>query len=338
MHELISNFPLKASNTFGIDASAKHYLKIDSSSELIHFFKNNRFLLEEDRLFLGAGSNLLFLKDYDGLIIHPSISGISVVKDEKNEVEVACGAGISWDYFVSWCVENGLQGAENLSLIPGNIGAVPVQNIGAYGTEASSIISEVIGVDMNNLEEISLNHNNCEFGYRTSLFKEKLKESFMVTSVVFKLSKLHNYKIQYEGLKDRINILGGINLQNIRKAVIAIRQSKLPDPAEFGNAGSFFKNPVITKAEAQTLKNMNPDIPLYPVDSGNVKVAAGWLIDKAGWKGKSLGRASIHSKQALVIINSGGATGEEIFRLSEVVAQDVFKKFKITLEREVQII
>jgi len=338
MYELIKDYPLRASNTFKIDATAKQYLKIDSSSEPIQFFKKNRYLLDSERLFLGAGSNLLFVKDYQGLVIHPVFGGISVIKDEKSEVEVECGAGISWDYFVSWCVENDLQGVENLSLIPGNIGAVPVQNIGAYGTEASSIISEVKGIDLNCLEELRISHTDCKFGYRTSLFKEILKESFLVTSVVFRLSRLHNFKIHHEGLEEMTNRLGGINLQNIRKAIIAIRESKLPDPAIYGNAGSFFKNPIVRVNIADKLKNNYPEIPLYPIDSDNVKVAAGWLIEKAGWKGKSLGRAAIHSNQALVIINTGGATGEEIFRLSQIVAQDIVDKFDITLEPEVQVI
>lgn len=338
MYELIKNYPLRASTTFGIDATARHYLRIDSSADPIQFFKKNRYLLESERLFLGAGSNLLFVNDYQGVVIHPAFGGITVIKDEKSEVEVECGAGIAWDYFVSWCVENDLQGAENLSLIPGNIGAVPVQNIGAYGTEASSIVTEVRGIDLNNLEEIRINQTKCKFGYRTSIFKEILKESFLVTSVVFRLSRLQNFKIHYQGLEEMTNQLGGINLPNIRKAIIAIRQSKLPDPAIYGNAGSFFKNPIVTANTANELKSNYPEIPLYPIDSDNVKVAAGWLIEKAGWKGKSLGRAAIHSKQALVIINTGGATGEEIFQLSQLVAQDILHKFNITLEREVQVI
>ena len=338
MHRLINNFSLKKSNTFGINAIAKHYLSVDSSNDLIHFFNNNSEILLEKRLFLGAGSNLLFIHDYDGLVIHLEIGGIEVISENKYFVEVEVGAGVKWDYFVAWSVDQGWSGIENLSLIPGNIGAVPVQNIGAYGIEASSVISQVKGVDLDRLENKYFSREACEFGYRTSLFKEKLKESFVVTSVVFRLSKHPDFKIQYDGLQEKIAHYGEINLINIRQAIIAIRESKLPDPSKIGNAGSFFKNPLVTEAFAKRIRNLYPEIPLYPIGSGLVKVAAGWLIEKAGWKGKSFGEAAIHDTQSLVIINKGGATGSEIFRLSELVAEDVLQKFDIQLEREVQII
>ena len=338
MEQLKNNFQLIEFNTFAIPALAKHYLSVDLPADIIQFFQENSQLINEKRLFIGAGSNLLFVDDFDGLVIHPLIPGIRMVCENKYHVEIEAGAGVKWDNFVAWSVEKGWGGIENLSLIPGTVGAVPVQNIGAYGAEASAVISTVKGIDLRSLEEISFDNSSCKFGYRTSLFKEELKENFIVTSVIFRLSKHPDFKIKYEGLEVKIQQYGEVNLMNIRRAIIAIRELKLPDPALFGNAGSFFKNPVVSETKAYDLKNFHPELPVYPIGSGLVKLAAGWLIDKAGWKGKSVGKAAVHEKQALVLINKGGATGKEIFRLSELVAEDVLQKFKIQLEREVQII
>lgn len=338
MYHLIHNFSLKDSNTFGISAIGKHYLTVDSPEDLIQFFRENNLAKHEKKLFLGAGSNLLFVNNFNGLIIHPENQGIRFISENTDFVEVEAGAGVVWDYFVAWCVDKALGGVENLSLIPGNIGAVPVQNIGAYGVEAESVIDEVKGVYLDTLENQSFNHEECKFGYRTSVFKEQLKERFMVTSVVFRLFKQPEFHLEYGTLEAEISKFGEKNLQNIRKAVIAIRESKLPDPSKVGNAGSFFKNPIVKEAAAKVLKNQYSDIPLYHVGSGFVKIAAGWLIEKAGWKGRSIGKSAVHDEQALVIINKGGATGKEIFELSEMVANDVLQKFNIELEREVQVI
>lgn len=338
MYYLTNNFLLRDSNTFGIPAFAKHYLTIDSPEDLIRFFKNNHPEICEKRLFLGAGSNLLFVDDYDGLVIHPEIPGIRLISENKYEVKVEAGAGVKWDHFVAWCVGKGWGGVENMSLIPGNIGAVPVQNIGAYGVEVASVISEVKGIELDSLENKCLNRDDCKFGYRTSIFKEQLKEQFMVTSVVFCLSKKPDFQLQYGALEKAVNKYGETNLNNIRKAVIAIRESKLPDPSKVGNAGSFFKNPVVPEAVARELKNQYPDIPFYPAEPDFVKIAAGWLIEKAGWKGRSIGKAAVHDKQALVIINTGNASGKDIVKLSEIVTEDVLRKFNIELEREVQVV
>ena len=338
MYQLTDDFSLLERNTFGIPVTARHFLTTDSPADFIRYFNKNPLSLQKKRLFLGAGSNLLFVNNFEGLVIHSQIGGIQIINDNKNDVEIEVGSGVNWDHFVAICVENGWWGVENLSLIPGQTGAVPVQNIGAYGVEASSVIKEVRGIELGTLENIHFKSEDCKFGYRTSLFKEELKEQFWVTSVVFRLSRKPLVKIQYEGLEAKIRKMGEINLQNIRAAIIEIRQSKLPDPNVTGNAGSFFKNPVVTDERAMELKISHPDIPLYPVGAGFVKIAAGWLIDKAGWKGKSVGRAAVHSKQALVIINEGGATGYEIFNLSKMVAADVQHKFNIELEPEVQII
>jgi UDP-N-acetylmuramate dehydrogenase len=338
MHILQQNYSLKSLNTFGIDAKAKYYLTFTIAEDFAQFFDQYPSFKLEKKLFLGAGSNLLFVTDFDGLIVHPKIEGIKCIKDDGNNVDLEVGAGVNWDYFVNYCVENEYYGVENLSLIPGNIGAVPVQNIGAYGVEASALVYQVNGIRLDTLQSKSINGIDCEFDYRTSLFKEKLKDNFLVTSVIFRLSKQPNFKIQYEGLVDKIAQFGPLNIQNIRKAIIAIRQSKLPDPAVLGNAGSFFKNPIVTESQSIALRQQYSDIPLYPFKPGLVKVAAGWLIEKAGWKGKSLGNAAVHDRQALVLINKGEATGEEIFQLSQTIAADVRSKFGIALEREVQLV
>jgi UDP-N-acetylmuramate dehydrogenase len=338
MYHLSHNFSLNSSNTFGVPATTKLYLTVESEKDLILFFNENSEAKPQKKLFVGAGSNLLFVNNFDGLVIHPEIQGVRIIAENDEAVEVEVGAGVPWDQFVAWSVGKGWGGVENLSLIPGNTGAVPVQNIGAYGTEAASIISEVNGIDLETLQLKSLDHEECKFGYRTSLFKEQLKEQFMVTSVVFRLLKHPEYNLGYGALQAEVLNLGEPTLQNIRKAVIAIRESKLPDPAKVGNAGSFFKNPVVSEATGTALKYSYPDIPVYPAGPGLVKLAAGWLIEKAGWKGKSVGRSAVHHQQALVIINTGGASGKEIFELSEMVANDVLQKFGIELEREVQVI
>jgi len=338
MYHLRHNFSLKNNNTFGISAIAKHYLTVGSPEDLIMYFKEHNTQMNEKRLFVGAGSNLLFVNDFDGLIIHPEIDGIRILSENNDNAIVEAGAGVIWDHFVDWCVERSLGGIENLSLIPGNVGAVPVQNIGAYGIEAESVIAEVKGIDLNTLEYRSFNHCECQFGYRSSIFKLELKEQFMVTSVIFNLTKKPEFHLEYGALETEVDMLGEINLRNIRKAVISIRESKLPDPSKVGNAGSFFKNPVVPEEVGYALKNIYPDIPVYPAGKGHVKLAAGWLIEKAGWKGRSVGNAAVHDKQALVIINKGGASGKEIFELSQMVMNDVLQKFNIGLEREVLVI
>ena len=338
MYRLKHNYSLKNHNTFGIDAFAKYYLTVEKPEDLLEFFSKGAVPKNEKRLIIGSGSNLLIINDINGLVIHPEIDGIQVIKEDEDYVEVEAGAGVEWDSFVSYCVTNGWGGVENLSLIPGTVGAAPVQNIGAYGVEVQSAIALVKGIYLQNLGDKVFNQQECNFGYRTSFFKEQLKENFIVTSVVFKLSKQPVFTLGYGALEAQVNKLGSRNLQNIRQAVISIRQTKLPDPQIIGNAGSFFKNPVVSELAAFKHKSEYPEIPIYPFKSGKVKIAAGWLIEKAGWKGKSMGNCAVHDKQALVLVNKGGATGKEIFELSELIVQDVLKKFDIQLEREVQVI
>ena len=338
MFHYTQNFSLKNYNTFGISALAKHFLTVYSGEDLLIFFEEYGHLKNEKRLFLGTGSNLLFINDFDGLVIHPVNQAIRLICDKNGIFEVEVDAGVKWDHFVNYCVDKGWCGVENLSLIPGNMGAAPVQNIGAYGIEVESVITKVKGFDINLLEKRSFSYEECKFSYRTSVFKEQLKDQFLITSVVFQLSKKPKFHIEYGLLETEVNKYGETNLQNIRKAVIAIRESKLPDPLKVGNAGSFFKNPVVSEGTAEKLKNSFPDIPQYRALEGKAKLSAGWLIEKAGWKGRSIGNVAVHEKQALVIINLGQASGQEIFDFSELVAKDVLQKFGIKLEREVQLI
>jgi len=249
-----TTFRSKIAIRSGISAIAKHYLTVNSPEDLIRFFKENNPEKNEKRLFLEQEVTLLFVNNFNGIIIHPEILGIRLISENKDIAEVEAGAGVVWDSFVEWCVEKGWGGVENLSLIPGTVGAVPVQNIGAYGTEAESVISEAKGIDLDTLENKSFNNEACEFGYRTSIFKEQLKERFMVTSVVFRLRKHPDFHLHYGALENEVFKLGKISLQNIRKAVIAIRESKLPDPLKVGNAGSFFKNPIVPETAAKELK------------------------------------------------------------------------------------
>ena len=338
MFSLSHNVQLKNYNTFGIDAIAKYFLTIESSDDLILFFSANKDFLKEERLILGGGSNLLFISDFDGLIIYPDIHGTKILSESDEVIEIEVGAGEVWDDFVAMCVEKGWGGTENLSLIPGKVGAVPVQNIGAYGIEAQSIIIKVNGINLDTLEKTSMRSDECEFDYRNSIFKTKLRGKFVVTSVIFRLLKNPSFELTYGVLKAELDKYAEVNLSTVRKAVISIRESKLPDPKKIGNAGSFFKNPLVNDEVAEKIKQQFPDVPVYASEQRKVKIAAGWLIEKAGWKGKSLGNAAVHEKQALVIVNKGNATGKEIFKLSEKIQKDVYSIFGIELEPEVNVI
>lgn len=338
MFRLFNNISLKGYNTFGIDAIAKYFLTIDTSNDLIDFFTSNSALLKEETLILGGGSNLLFISDFKGLIIYPDLKGKKILSESENTIEIEVGAGEVWDNFVAECVDKGWGGTENLSLIPGNVGAVPVQNIGAYGVEAESIILKVNGFCLDTLKNKSLRGDECNFEYRNSIFKTELKGNFIVTSVVFRLQKNPSYVLTYGVLKTELAKHEEVNLKTVRNAVISIRESKLPDPKKIGNAGSFFKNPVVDEEVAEKIKNQFDGIPTFAAEQGKVKIAAGWLIEKTGWKGKSFGNAAVHDKQALVIVNKGNATGKEIYMLSKKIQMDVHSKFGIELEPEVNII
>jgi UDP-N-acetylmuramate dehydrogenase len=338
MFKLIPNYSLRHNNSFGLDVAANYWLTIGSTDDWFEAMQKYPHLKDEKRLIIGGGSNLLFLSDFDGLVVSPDMEGIQVCFEDGQTVEVNVGAGIEWDDFVAFCVDKGWYGVENLSLIPGRVGAVPVQNIGAYGTEAGSVIAGVNGIDLIENTMTSYSNDQCKFGYRTSIFKEKLANSYLITSVLFRLRKQGDLLCEYGDLRKTLDELGESNLVNLRKAVIQIRSSKLPDPKKAGNAGSFFKNPVVTDETAAALILYLPGLPVYPHSDGLVKIGAGFLIDQAGWKGRQIGRAAVHDRQALVLVNRGGATGDEILNLSIAIQQDVLEKFGILLEREVLVI
>lgn len=331
-------FSLKQHNTFGIDARAKFYFEFTDPADLYLFTQSNESWHEEPVLVVGEGSNLLLLDDYSGLVLHPNIPGISEIKEDRQNIWIEAGAGETWDELVQYAVDYGFGGIENLSLIPGKVGAAPVQNIGAYGQEVGNVIELVKGFDLLTSQPVEFTSADCEFGYRSSIFKTKLKNRVIITSVVFRLSKFPEFLLGYGDLEKKVKEKGAINLRTIRQSVVEIRQSKLPDVKALGNAGSFFKNPEVENAVAEKLKADFETLPVYPTVSGKSKLAAGWLIEKAGWKGFRDGDAGVHEKQALVLVNYGNATGRQIFDLSERIKQSVFEKFGVELEREVNCI
>lgn len=331
------NFPLQNLNTFGIQAFAKQYFCFSEESELIEFLPT--LMKNPQPLFiLGGGSNVLFTKDFEGTIIHPQNKGISIVEENENNVLVQVGAGEEWDDFVAWAVDQSYYGVENLSLIPGNVGAAPIQNIGAYGVEVCQTIEKVKAIDIETGNEKWFAKDDCNFGYRSSIFKTELRGQYIITEVYFRLLKQGQLNFSYGTIKDELAQFSEINLKNLRQAVINIRQSKLPDPAILGNAGSFFKNPVVPAAKAGSLLKSYPNMPNYPAENDTVKLAAGWLIEQCGWKGKRIGNAGVHEKQALVLANHGLATGSEIAGLSEKIKHSVMEKFGVGLETEVNIL
>ncbi|WP_026472965.1 UDP-N-acetylmuramate dehydrogenase [Alkaliflexus imshenetskii] len=333
------NYNLKPHNTFGIDAVADDYFAFDSVSELMELISSGK-LTNQRILLLGGGSNLLFTDDFKGVVLHNLIPGIEVISENSEEVLVKVGAGVVWDDLVLWCVSKDYYGIENLSLIPGNVGASPVQNIGAYGVELKDLFHTADVVWLDSGETQVFEAHEAEFGYRNSIFKSGLKDKVVITHVTLRLSKVKTFHLGYGSLKDLFEKnLEEPNLVSVRNAIISIRQSKLPDPEEYGNAGSFFKNPLITIDLLKKLQIDNPNIPFYESgDSTLVKVPAGWLIEKAGWKGHKAGFAGVHAQQALVLINLGGATGSDIIRLAQSIEQDIKAKFGIVLEREVNVV
>ncbi len=332
-----TRYPLLAHNTFGIEAYAGKFIEYGSEEELIAWLPLAGFN-PNDCLHIGAGSNLLFLSDYPGTILHSRIKGIRVCGETSANIHLAVGAGETWDDVVAYCVEQGWAGAENLSLIPGETGATAVQNIGAYGVEVKDLIVSVRCVDLFTGDTKIFSKEDCCFSYRQSNFKKEWKGKYAVTEVVYNLSKCPTFHIEYGNIKAELEKYEEINLKNIRKAIISIRESKLPDPKVEGNAGSFFMNPVVRRDQFEALQKEYPAMPYYEVDAGKVKIPAGWMIDRCGWKGKSLGRAGVHDKQALVLVNKGGATGEDILRLSDAVRASVREKFGIDIHPEVNFI
>ena len=322
-------------NTFGIDVSASRFLEYASVAELKEYIAQGA--VTTPFLHIGGGSNLLFTKDYDGLILHSRIGGIEVTAEDSQAVSLRVGAGVVWDDFVACCVEHGWYGAENLSLIPGEVGASAVQNIGAYGVEVKDLITAVETVNIQGYEHV-YSVEECEYAYRNSIFKRPENKSVFVTYVRFRLSKEERYTLDYGTIRQELAKYPAPTLPIVRKVIIEIRESKLPDPKVTGNAGSFFMNPIVAKEKLEALQRDYPRIPYYELPDGRVKIPAGWMIDQCGWKGKSLGPAAVHDKQALVLVNRGGAKGCDVIALSNAVRASVRDKFGIDIHPEVNVI
>jgi UDP-N-acetylmuramate dehydrogenase len=334
---VLSDISLKKYNTFGLDYKTDSLIIISSEDEAISLF-SNRKVLKEPLFILGGGSNILFTKDFNGTIIHPEINGIEIIEQINETIIISAGAGVPWDELVQWTVNKGYGGLENLSFIPGTVGATPVQNIGAYGVEVKDTIEKVVAISLADGTHREFTNEECRFGYRESIFKGELKGMYLITSVWYRLATNPSPNTVYGSLSEEVQRLGPVSLSTVRQAVINIRMSKLPDPDKIGNAGSFFKNPVITQSLSEELLRKYPQLPAFKDHTGLAKIAAGWLIDQCGWKGKCIGDAGVHDKQALVLVNHGKATGPEILKLSETISKSVFDKFGIRLQTEVEIL
>lgn len=328
-------YSLLSYNTFGIDVSADRFLEYASSEELKSQIMQGA--VTTPFLHIGGGSNLLFTKDYEGLILHSRIGGIEVTEENERSVSVRVGAGVVWDDFVAYSVEHGWYGAENLSLIPGEVGASAVQNIGAYGVEVKDLITAVETVNIRGEERV-YSVEECGYAYRDSIFKRPENKSVFVTYVRFRLSKEEHYTLDYGTIRQELERYPALTLPVVREIIIDIRKSKLPDPKVAGNAGSFFMNPIVPKEKLEALQRDYPRIPFYELPDGRVKIPAGWMIDQCGWKGKSLGPAAVHDKQALVLVNRGGAKGSDIIALSDAVRASVREKFGIDIHPEVNFV
>ncbi|MDH4058199.1 MAG: UDP-N-acetylmuramate dehydrogenase [Cyclobacteriaceae bacterium] len=327
-------------NTFKISARSKYFVAIKSIQEFQNLLRSSVYKSEK-HFILGSGSNILLTGDFDGLVIKVEIKGVQIEKEDNESVTIKVGSGEVWHDLVKQCVENGWGGIENLSLIPGTVGAAPMQNIGAYGVEIKEVVKTVEGIDLETGEVRTFSNSECKFGYRESIFKNELREKIFISSVTLTLSKKnHQLRTEYGAIKtmlDEMSILQP-TIKSISEAVIKIRQQKLPDPVVLGNSGSFFKNPSITSSHHENLINNYGQIPGYPIENQHVKVPAGWLIEQCGWKGKKIKDAGVHKHQALVLVNYGSASGKEILDLSEKIQADVYGKFKIRLTPEVNII
>jgi UDP-N-acetylmuramate dehydrogenase len=331
---VLENYPLKDKHTFHMDVKSRYWADFKTPKDLRKILSDKMFD-GFPLLTIGGGSNLLFTKDYPGLLLHSTIKTIELIKEENQSILVRVGSGMVWDDFVAYAVEKGWSGVENLSGIPGEVGASPVQNIGAYGVEAKDTVEIVEALNLDTLKMECFSNLDCRFGYRSSIFKQELKDKFVVCYVTYRLSNILNENITYGDIAARVQKKGGINLQNIRQTILEIRAEKLPDPAVTGNAGSFFMNPEINADMYQTLKKTWPQILGWPLNTGKIKISAAWCIDQAGWKGKSLGNAAVHNHQALVLVNPGHATASDIISLSDQIIHDVKSMFDIDLHPEV---
>ncbi|MEM6643162.1 MAG: UDP-N-acetylmuramate dehydrogenase [Bacteroidota bacterium] len=332
------NVSLKPYNTFGLNENAGFLGIISSVDDLDELFLSGRFRSQK-KLILGGGSNVLFTRGYTGIVAKNEIKGIDIVSQDNESITVSVGAGENWHQFVLWAVEHGYGGVENLSLIPGTVGAAPIQNIGAYGVELKEVFHSLETYEIKSGKRLTFFKEDCKFGYRSSVFKGELRGKYVITKVNLKLKKYPDFNISYGDIRITLaQMKVEPSIQSISQAVINIRQSKLPDPLEIGNAGSFFKNPVVEKLHFEALEAQFPDVKSYTQSDGLVKIPAGWLIEKAGWKGYKCGDYGVDEKQALVLVNLGNARGKDIYKLSTQIMESVQQKFGIELEREVNII
>lgn len=332
------NISLKAYNTFGIDVTASHFVSVASISDLISVIKQKDF---SKKLILGGGSNILLTKNVEALVVHINLKGKVIISQEDRHVLIQAQAGENWHEFVLWCLDHDFGGLENMSLIPGNVGTAPIQNIGAYGVELKDHFISCEALNVDTLEMETFNKLDCDFGYRHSIFKQQAKGKYIITSVVFRLTKkTHTLRTNYGTIQGQLELMEvqQPTIQDVSKAVIAIRESKLPNPKEIGNSGSFFKNPIISSETFKALQQNFPDAPSYPVSEHEVKVPAGWLIEKAGFKGKTFGNYGVHKNQALVLVNYGGAKGKDILALSKLIQNTIYRIFNISIEAEVNIL
>jgi len=334
---IVTHVDLKPYNTFGISSFCNQFGRFSTPKELVELLEQ---VETNNLLILGGGSNLLLTKDFDGTVLKNEIVGIEVVEENDTHVIVRAGAGVVWHDLVLHCIANNWGGIENLSLIPGSVGASPMQNIGAYGVEIKDIFHALEALHIETREVHNFDLEACEFGYRESVFKRKYKGQYVILSVSYRLQKTHATNTSYGAINEQLNANGisEPSIKDVSDAVIAIRQSKLPNPKELGNAGSFFKNPVVPQDRVDAILKTYPEAPNYPAEAGHRKLAAGWLIEQAGWKGLTRNTHGVHAKQALVLVNYGGASGKEIFQLSADIIDDIQTKFNVTLEREVNIL
>ncbi len=333
-----TNFSLKKYNTFGIEAKASQFIAVKTEVELVEVLKNH---VNEPKFVLGGGSNMLLTQDINALVIHINIKGKKIIKEDDHFVWVEGKAGENWHEFVLWTLDQNFGGLENMSLIPGNVGTTPVQNIGAYGTEIKDTFESCQAIQIDNQEVKTFLKSDCNFGYRESIFKQEVKDQYIITSVIFKLTKVnHKINTSYGDILKELEEQNCTNpgLKEVSNAIIAIRKRKLPDPKELGNSGSFFKNPIISKAHFDEVHAKHPEMPHYIISETEVKVPAGWLIEQAGFKGKRFGDAGIHKNQALVLVNYGNATGTEIVEVSKNIQKTILELFDIQIEAEVNII
>lgn len=334
--QLIHNYSLRDKNTFGIETSAKYFGTFSNTDELEELLKK---IGKEKMMVLGGGSNILFTGNFDGYILKNEIKGIDIIREDEHHVYIKAGAGENWHQFVNFCLSHDLAGIENLSLIPGNVGASPMQNIGAYGVEIKDVFHQMEAYHLKDKKIVTFTTNDCAFGYRDSVFKNKFKHQFVILDVTFRLNKIPILHTSYGAIEQELEVMKEVpSIHSIAKAVVRIRSSKLPDPREIGNAGSFFKNPSVPAPVYEQMKNKFPDMPGYPQYNGTVKLAAGWLIEQCGWKGYRKGDAGCHARQALVLVNYGNASGKDIYSLSEEIRKSVRQKFSVDLEREVNIV